>query len=138
MNYNVTPIDHYEPDYAGSGIGMGVPRFGRKASVRNASEKVLFAESHYEAGLNRYSGCLNADGWPVGGVLSLTPVLRYDMWSMPRHRAGFVIAMFDGSARIVPFAQRDALCNQGPSTYPTPPGTANWAVAGWGPNWYLD
>ena len=49
------------------------------------------------------------------------------------------MAFFDGSARVIPFTDRNFFVGQYPgSGYPTPPGTGNWAVAGWGPNSFQD
>jgi len=125
MNYSVTPIESF--DYT---IGMGIPKFGRKVSVPNASEKVLLAESHYESVAGAAGGSVNADGVNGGGILRPTGAIRNTGFSPPRHRSGFVVCFFDGSARVISFAARDKFCDDYPN--------GNWAVAGWGPQWDLD
>jgi prepilin-type N-terminal cleavage/methylation domain-containing protein len=109
MNYSIDPLDHQDPV-----TGMYVPKFGRKvSSVKRPSDKVLLAESHYECVYGDRWGVLNAEGlndsWG-GGILSPENKLRNTAVSPARHRTGFVVSFFDGSARIIPFHDRTQLC----------------------------
>ena len=68
-----------------------------------------------------------------GGVLNTSASVVYaplGFVSPPRHRRGFVAAFCDGSARFIPFSERQALVND--------PATGNRARDGLGPNWALD
>jgi prepilin-type N-terminal cleavage/methylation domain-containing protein len=143
MNYSITPIKSNDLDFNGSGFAVGTPTFGRKiSSVKNASNKVLLAESHYEAVAGDRWGVISAEGFNDGwgaGVLTAENKLRNTRVSPARHKTGFAVSFFDGSARIVPFHDRTQLCgNYVGSNYPNYPATSNWGLAGWGPNWDLD
>jgi prepilin-type N-terminal cleavage/methylation domain-containing protein len=136
MNYSITPLVAY--DFANA---IAIPKLGRKASVKNASTKVLLLESHYESGFGWW-GSVAADNTTDNtrfAALSVYPYSRNGGWSLPRHRAGLVACFFDGSAQIDPFSERDKLCGQYTgSNWPNYPAGGNWALAGWGPNWDLD
>ena len=109
MNWSVTPIRFVS-------TGIYEPIFGRKTSrVKRPSDKVLFVETHYEVVWGARWGFLTPEaafGWGTG-ILSDKAVVCYDRWiSPPRHRnAGFVAAFCDGSARIIPLADRQAFVN---------------------------
>jgi hypothetical protein len=128
INYAVTP---FKFDTAAN---AWKPKFGRKlSSVRNSSNKVLFAENHYEEVYGDRWGVLTIQGHLWGaGVLTDTDVLRNSRVSPRRHGVGFAVAFFDGSARTISFAERDNFIGSA-ATYLT-----NYATMGVGPHWDLD
>jgi prepilin-type processing-associated H-X9-DG protein len=101
MNYDVTV-----PGAVAPGVD-GVVAWKRVGNVKNASQKVLFIESHYEAVWQGDFGFLTAEG-PItaSGILSTTPAAVSAGYSPPRHKGGFVASFCDGSARIIPFSER--------------------------------
>jgi prepilin-type N-terminal cleavage/methylation domain-containing protein len=110
---------------------------GRKiSSVRNASAKVLLAETHYEAIWGGMNGHLTVDPPAYWGPNLLTAVDR--VWapsltafpSKPRHRTGRVVAYCDGSARVVSFWEDPEFVG----TY----AWADGATLGQGAHWDLD
>jgi prepilin-type N-terminal cleavage/methylation domain-containing protein len=133
MNYAITPC---EPN--GLPFQAFPKRYWSAGSIKRASDKVLMIEHHYEGSWGVQATYLNAQSWFVeppfanGGVLHTD---AYMVWassghvSPPRHRKAFVAAFCDGSARMIPFSQRDAYVND--------PVTGNRARDGAGPNWDL-
>jgi hypothetical protein len=106
LNWDVSPVlDHNRID------------IGRKASmVKSASQKVLFAETHYD-GMAWYGHAqLTIDPSPVtlGGhnLLTTKPFGPMDpdalWWSVPRHKIGLSVAFCDGSARTIRFGAEAA------------------------------
>jgi len=109
LNYAITPIvsSTPTPPY----IANSRPIFGKKVSgVRNPSQKVLFAESHYEGIGGAALGFVHARGEMI---LDASFRLRFESVSGPRHRKAFVAAFCDGSARAIQFGNERAQFIQG-------------------------
>ena len=105
MNYDVTPCGDPAP------WGGFWPVIGRKITlVKDPARKVVLAETHQEACVGAW-GFLTVDP-PFGyGPNLLSETQKWsapNLASQPRHRGGLVAAFFDGSARVVPFKERDA------------------------------
>jgi prepilin-type N-terminal cleavage/methylation domain-containing protein len=132
LNYDVTWID---VDWT---LQKATVQYTKISSVNRASEKVLLVESHYDTSPAR-NGTINAQADMFGaGILSpqrvLVDAIGTAWWSPPRHRAGFVAAFCDGSARIIPFGERAKFVLDDP---PYGDVFGNHAMMGWGPNWNL-
>jgi len=113
-------------------------RYWQVGSIKRSSEKVLFVEHHYEGSNGAAWGMLNAQSWFTeppyanGGVLNANAYVVYapsGHVSTPRHPKHFVAAFCDGSARMIPFTERESLVNN--------PLNGNRARDGLGPNWDL-
>jgi prepilin-type N-terminal cleavage/methylation domain-containing protein len=108
INMNTGPIRH-------NGVNYYYAPGKKLSTVKSASKKVLFGESHYEGVAGASWAAVTVNCPIVGaGLLSDTPVMRYsngagtDGQSPVRHQTGFTTTYFDGHGETLGFQVRSA------------------------------